>query len=109
MTSQNLGSSQASDNNPLGQRTSFPQNYAPEVLCPIARAPLRNELGIGSQPVFFGADLWTAYELSWRNLRGKPQVSVAHILIPCESDFLIESKSLKLYLGSLTSVRFRTE
>jgi pimeloyl-ACP methyl ester carboxylesterase len=33
---------------------------------------------------FFGADLWTAFELSWLNLRGKPQVALAHITVPAK-------------------------
>ena len=53
-----------------------------------------------------GADLWTAYELSWLNLRGKPQVAIAHITVPCETPNLIESKSFKLYLNSFNNTRF---
>ena len=43
---------------------------------------------------FFGADLWTAFELSWLNLRGKPQVAIAHFTVPCESTHIVESKSI---------------
>ncbi|OIQ65347.1 NADPH-dependent 7-cyano-7-deazaguanine reductase [mine drainage metagenome] len=50
--------------------------------------------------------MWTACELGWLNLRGKPQVALAHITVPCESLNLIESKSLKLYLGSFNNTRF---
>jgi 7-cyano-7-deazaguanine reductase len=53
-----------------------------------------------------GADLWTAYELSWLNLRGKPQVALAHFTVPCETPNIIESKSLKLYLNSFNNTRF---
>ncbi|MDR0458006.1 MAG: NADPH-dependent 7-cyano-7-deazaguanine reductase QueF [Burkholderiaceae bacterium] len=91
---------------PLGKRTSWPNHYDARLLYPIARAPLRAALGIAGQPVFSGADLWTAYELSWLNPRGKPQAAIAHILMPCESAYLIESKSLKLYLGSFADTRF---
>src|SRR2546427_2150538 len=54
---------------------------------------------------FFGADLWTAFELSWLNLRGKPQVALVHFTIPCETPNLIESKSFKLYLNSFNNTR----
>ena len=57
-------------------------------------------------PPFFGADMWTVYELSWLNLRGKPQVALAHITVPCESPCIVESKSFKLYLSSFTNTRF---
>ena len=50
--------------------------------------------------------MWTAFELSWLNLRGKPQVALAHFTIPCESTNIIESKSLKLYLNSFNNTRF---
>jgi 7-cyano-7-deazaguanine reductase len=53
-----------------------------------------------------GADIWTAYELSWLNLRGKPQVAMGRFIVPCESSHLVESKSLKLYLNSFNNTRF---
>jgi 7-cyano-7-deazaguanine reductase len=55
---------------------------------------------------FFGADMWTAFELSWLNLRGKPQVALAHFTVPCETPNIIESKSFKLYLNSFNNTRF---
>jgi 7-cyano-7-deazaguanine reductase len=91
---------------PLGQRTPYPERYDASLLYPIVRAPLRATLGITGQPIFFGADLWPPYELSWPNPRGTPQVAVAHILVPCESTHIIESKSLKLYLGGFSDTRF---
>jgi 7-cyano-7-deazaguanine reductase len=90
----------------LGKPVSYPERYDASLLYPIARAPLRAALGIAGQPVFSGADLWTAYELSWLTPRGKPQVAIAHILAPCESTHIVESKSLKLYLGSFSGTRF---
>ena len=50
--------------------------------------------------------MWTAFELSWLNLRGKPQVALAHFTVPCESTNIIESKSFKLYLNSYNNTRF---
>jgi 7-cyano-7-deazaguanine reductase len=55
---------------------------------------------------FFGADIWTAFELSWLTPRGKPQVALAHITVPCETPHIIESKSFKLYLNSYNNTRF---
>jgi 7-cyano-7-deazaguanine reductase len=55
---------------------------------------------------FFGADLWTAYELSWLTPRGKPQVAIAHVTVPCESPNIVESKSFKLYLNSFSNTSF---
>jgi len=91
---------------PLGKPTFYADQYDPSLLFPIARAPQRVELGLGASLPFLGADLWTAFELSWLTARGKPQVALAHITVPCESVNLIESKSLKLYLGSFNNSRF---
>ena len=90
----------------LGQATVYSDHYDAALLFPIPRAPQRAELGLGATLPFLGADLWTAFELSWLNPRGKPQVALAHITVPCESVNIIESKSLKLYLGSFNNTRF---
>jgi 7-cyano-7-deazaguanine reductase len=91
---------------PLGQIASYPTDFAPEVLFPMPRAPQRALIGVGEQPLFMGADLWTAYELSWLNPRGKPQVAIAQITVPCETPHIVESKSFKLYLGSFSNTPF---
>src|SRR5512133_768756 len=90
----------------LGQATVYADHYDASLLFPMPRAPQRAELGIGAPLPFLGADLWTAVDLSWLNPRGKPQVALAHITVPCESVNIIESKSFKLYLGSFSNTRF---
>ena len=90
----------------LGKSSAYVDQYDAALLFPIARAGTRAELGIAGEPPFLGADMWTAYELSWLNLRGKPQVALAHFTVPCESHNIIESKSLKLYLNSFNNSRF---
>ena len=91
---------------PLGKASGYSDQYDPALLFPIARAPQREAIGIVGQPRFFGADLWTAYELSWLNARGKPQVAIAQFMVPCESTHIVESKSFKLYLNSFNGTRF---
>jgi 7-cyano-7-deazaguanine reductase len=59
----------------------------------------------GAMP-FSGLDLWTAYELSWLDPRGKPDIAIGHFSVPAESPCLVESKSMKLYLNSLSETRF---
>jgi len=90
----------------LGKNSAYVDQYDASLLFPIPRAVKREELGILGSPVFFGADLWTAFELSWLNLKGKPQVAIAHITVPAESTHIIESKSFKLYLNSFNASRF---
>jgi 7-cyano-7-deazaguanine reductase len=91
---------------PLGQPTVYADQYNAALLFPIARATQRTALGLTDPLPFLGADLWTAFELSWLNTRGKPQVALAHFTVPCESTNLIESKSLKLYLNSFNNTQF---
>jgi 7-cyano-7-deazaguanine reductase len=85
---------------PLGQATSYPERYDPALLYAIDRGEQRRAIGLRGRLPFSGVDLWTAYEVSWLDAQGKPQVAIAHLCVPCESPALIESKSLKLYLGS---------
>jgi 7-cyano-7-deazaguanine reductase len=87
------------DHSPLGKDTVYADRYDPSLLFPIPRAAKRAELGIGTPLPFHGADLWNAYELSWLDLHGKPQVTVAEFHIPANTPNLIESKSFKLYLN----------
>ncbi len=96
---------------PLGQNTPYPDQYDPALLFPIPRLENRLKLGIStSLPLpFFGIDLWNAYELSWLNSKGKPQIALGEFQIPAESPNMIESKSLKLYLNSLNGKHFDSE
>lgn len=89
----------------LGKAVAYADQYDPTLLYPIARAPKRAEIGVPATPPFIGADLWTAYELSWLNPRGKPQVAIAQFTVPAETPNIIESKSLKLYLNSYNNTR----
>ena len=92
---------------PLGREVAYPSHYDPGLLFPIPRAQARDEIGIDAQALpFIGHDRWHAYELSWLDPRGKPVVATATLEIPATAPFLIESKSLKLYLNSLNAARF---
>ena len=91
----------------LGKAVGYADQYDASLLYPLPRAAQRAEIGISGQPTFLGADIWTAYELSWLNLRGKPQVAMGRFIVPCESSHLVESKSLKLYLNSFNNSWFR--
>ena len=90
----------------LGKAAPYIGQYDASLLFPIARAAKRAEIGIVGVAPFFGADMWTAFELSWLGARGKPQVALAHFTVPCESPNIIESKSFKLYLNSFNNTRF---
>jgi 7-cyano-7-deazaguanine reductase len=94
------------ENSQLGKSSQYIDQYDASLLFPIPRAGKRTEIGITGAAPFLGADMWTAFELSWLNLRGKPQVALAHITVPCETPNIIESKSFKLYLNSFNNTRF---
>ena len=90
----------------LGKPAAYADHYDPTLLFPISRAPKRDDIGLAGQLPFFGADLWTAFELSWLNPRGKPQLAIAHVTVPCETPQIVESKSFKLYLNSFSNSVF---
>ncbi|MCH8543081.1 MAG: NADPH-dependent 7-cyano-7-deazaguanine reductase QueF [Alcanivorax sp.] len=95
---------------PLGQQTDYVDQYDAALLSPIPRALARETLALpaGALP-FRGVDVWNAYELSWLDQQGKPVVAMAQITVPCDSDCLVESKSLKLYLNGFANTRFAGE
>ncbi|CAG2127161.1 NADPH-dependent 7-cyano-7-deazaguanine reductase QueF [Cupriavidus plantarum] len=90
------------EHSPLGKPSAYKTEYDPSLLFPISRQPKRTEIGLpeGRPLPFFGVDLWNAYELSWLNLKGKPQVALASFIIPSDTPNIVESKSFKLYLNS---------
>lgn len=93
----------------LGKNTLYCNQYDSSLLFSILRQQKRDELGISLDKLpFVGLDIWTAYEISWLNLKGKPVVSVADFSFPAESPNLIESKSFKLYLNSFNGSKFAT-
>jgi NADPH-dependent 7-cyano-7-deazaguanine reductase QueF-like protein len=98
----------APEQSPLGKASAYTDHYDPRCCSRSPRADKPAPRSAWGPPPFFGADLWTAYELGWLNLRGKPQVALAHLTVPCETPNIIESKSFKLYLGSFTNTALPT-
>ncbi len=90
---------------PLGHTTDYVCEYDRAQLFAIPRSNSWRERGHAVAP-FHGCDIWNAYELSWLNPRGLPQVAIAEFRVPCESPCIIESKSFKLYLNSFNLSRF---
>jgi len=95
----------------LGQATPYPDQYDPSLLFPIPRSENRLKLDIKPNQAlpFVGVDIWNAFELSWLNTKGKPQIALAEFQVPADSPNMIESKSFKLYLNSFNSARFEDE
>ncbi|AZG12597.1 MULTISPECIES: NADPH-dependent 7-cyano-7-deazaguanine reductase QueF [Cupriavidus] len=95
------------EHSPLGKPSAYKTEYDPTLLFPIPRQPKRTEIGLaeGRALPFFGVDIWNAYEVSWLNLKGKPQVALATFIIPSDTPNIVESKSFKLYLNSFNQSR----
>lgn len=92
--------------NPLGEKIPSPSKYDPGILYPIPRWPARSLLDIDKKLLMYGLDHWHAYEISWLNEKGKPEVAVGEFYFNADSENIVESKSLKLYLNSFNQERF---
>lgn len=90
----------------LGQSTHYPKTYAPDILYPIPRALGRANLALPADALSIGMDWWQVFEMSWLNSHGISQVAMARLAIPATSDYIVESKSLKLYFNSLNFTEF---
>ena len=95
-----------SHKNPLGRTTSYPEQISPDLLYAIARIDARAALGIDAELPFHGTDIWNAWDLTWLDPDGLPRVGTAEFRVPADSPNLVESKSLKLYLGSFAMSAF---
>ncbi|MFT7246609.1 MAG: 7-cyano-7-deazaguanine reductase [Candidatus Azotimanducaceae bacterium] len=88
-------------------KTEYTTTYTPSLLDAVRREKQRASLGITEDALpFRGMDVWNAYEFSWLNTKGKPEIALAQFQIPAKSTNLIESKALKMYLGSYSGTRF---
>lgn len=103
----------------LGRNSPVPEHYAPEILYPIPRREAREALGLPAELPFHGEDVWHAWELSWLapwegpagspTAAGQPRSAVGRFAVAANSENLVESKSLKLYLNSLNQSVFESE
>ena len=91
-----------SSTNLLNEDKSAEAAAASGLLLPISRLHSTDRSSFG--PIF-GEDVWTAYELSWLNMDGLPQVAIGEFSVPHNSYNIIESKSLKMYLNDFNQRR----
>lgn len=91
----------SSEANVLGKQIPYPKTYCPEILVAVPRSLNREVYGI-TRPdeLFCGYDNWHAYEASFLLDNGMPVSGILKIVYPSTSPYIVESKSLKLYLGS---------
>lgn len=93
----------------LGKSTAYKDKYDNNLLCPISRNIARREINISSPLPFVGFDIWNCYELSWLDIKGKPEVRILELVINADSENIVESKSLKYYLNSFNNTRFQDD
>jgi 7-cyano-7-deazaguanine reductase len=85
----------------LGKTVDYPDQYDPSILVREPRQNNRDTIDIKDNDLpFVGYDAWNCYEVSTLNENGLPFVGVVKIVYPCDSKYIVESKSLKLYLNS---------
>ncbi len=80
------------------------------LLKPVPRKIGRKNIGWDIKNIpFTGLDIWNCYEFSFLEKSGKPFVGILRIEYPADSEFIIESKSLKLYLNSFNMAYFEND
>lgn len=87
------------------QFNDYKTSYDPSLLVPVERVLNRTDYCI-TNDTFVGYDVWHAYEVSFLTKKGLPTTAVAKIIVPSDSKYFFESKSIKLYLYSLNMERY---
>ncbi|WP_028357722.1 NADPH-dependent 7-cyano-7-deazaguanine reductase QueF [Brackiella oedipodis] len=90
----------------LGKETQYPSAYDQSLLYAVPRQLGRQALNSAAPQTWIGADIWTAFEVSWLNPKGKPQVAIVSASFDPNNPYLVESKSFKLYLNSFNQTVF---
>ena len=90
----------------LGKKSKGSENYDSSLLVAVPRFENRQQYGIMNDNLpFKGFGVWHAYEFSALTSTGIPVTRIMKLKYNCESEFIIESKSLKLYLNSFNMTR----
>ncbi len=91
----------------LGQQISHPREYAPDILVAVPRYLNREQYHIEDNNLpFVGVDAWHAYELGFLTQKGLPVTGILKLVYSCSNEFLVESKSFKLYLNSFNMGKY---
>jgi 7-cyano-7-deazaguanine reductase len=82
----------------------YKDTYSPELLVKVPRYLNREGYGLTSDS-FVGVDTWNCYEVSAITTKGQPVAGMLKIVCPSDSEYHVESKSIKLYLNSFNMTR----
>ena len=85
----------------LGQTSEYKDQYDAGLLVNEPRSNNRTHLDIRDDDLpFVGFGTWNAYEVSALTNNGLPVAGVTKVVYPCDSKYIVESKSIKLYFNS---------
>ena len=91
----------------LGKKSSGSTTYDSSLLVAVPRIENRKHYDIHNENLpFEGWDVWHGYEFSCLTEKGLPVTRVLKLRYNCSSEFIVESKSLKLYLNSFNMSKF---
>lgn len=86
----------------LGKSASTAEKYDASLLFRIPRSENRVHYDLHDDKLpFVGYDVWNCYEVSFLTDNGLPVSRIMKLVYAADSQYLVESKSLKLYLNSL--------
>jgi len=90
----------------LGRSSEYKSQYDPNLLVREPRQSNRTHLGIQDDNLpFVGFDTWNGYEISGLTDNGLPVVGIVKLVYPCDSKYIVESKSIKLYFNSFNMTK----
>ena len=85
-----------------------PDHIDASLLVPVPRHLNRTQYNISDDDLpFVGWDVWNCYEVSFLTENGYPVSGVLKLSYVSDSDNIVESKSLKLYLNSFNMVKIK--
>lgn len=91
----------------LGKKVNGSETYDPSLLVAVPRFENREQYDIKNIDLpFIGQDIWHAYEFSSLTKNGIPVTRLMKLKYNCNNEFLVESKSLKLYLNSFNMTKY---
>ena len=91
----------------LGKITGYISTYDPSLLVREPRQNNRKHLNISDEsPPFVGYDVWNAYEVSCLTNEGMPIAAIAKCVYPATNKYIVESKSIKLYMNSFNMEKY---
>ena len=90
----------------LGKTSKYKSQYDSSLLVREPRSSNRKHLKIKDKDLpFVGYDVWNGYEVSGLLNNGLPISAVAKVVYPCDSKYIVESKSMKLYWNSFNMTK----